>query len=65
MSRGTFLEIRRLLMERLDLSRELEDEEILEIIDELIIGYSKVQYLGLKEMVQDLHTKADVIRPCR
>lgn len=52
MSRGTFLEIRRLLMERLDLSRELEDEEILEIIDELIIGYSKVQYLGLKEMVQ-------------
>ena len=52
MSRGTFLEIRRLLMERLDLSRELEDEEILEIIDELIIDYSKVQYLGLKEMVQ-------------
>ena len=52
MSRGTFLEIRGLLMERLDRSRELEDGEILEIIDELIIGYSKVHYLALKEMVQ-------------
>ena len=52
MSRSTFLEIRRLLMERLDLSRELEDGEILEIIDELIISYSKVHYLALKEKVQ-------------
>ena len=52
MSRGTFLELRGLLMERLDLSRELDDEEILEMIDELIIGYSKVHYLALKEMVQ-------------
>ena len=33
MSRGTFLELRGLLMERLDLSRELDDEEILEMID--------------------------------
>ena len=52
MSRGTFLELRGLLMERLDLSRELDDEEILEMIDELIIGYSKVHYMALKEMVQ-------------
>lgn len=39
-------------MERLNLSRELEDEEIFEIIDELVISYSKVHYLELKEMVQ-------------
>lgn len=52
MSRAHFAEIRTLLMERLDLSRELEDEEILEIIDQLIISYSKEHFMGLKEMVQ-------------
>ena len=52
MSRAHFAEIRALLMDRLDLSRELEDEEILEIIDQLIVGYSKEHYMGLKEMVQ-------------
>lgn len=52
MSRAHFSEIRALLMDRLDLSRELEDTEILEIIDQLIIGYSKEHFMGLKEMVQ-------------
>lgn len=52
MSREGFLELRGLLMERLDLSRELEDEEIFRIIDELIIHYSKIHYISLKEMVQ-------------
>lgn len=52
MSRAHFSEIRSLLMDRLDLSRELEDTEILEIIDQLIIGYSKEHFMALKEMVQ-------------
>ena len=37
MSKETFQELRSLLMEKLDLARELSDKEILEQIDELIL----------------------------
>lgn len=38
MSRELFQELRTHLMERLDLARELSDEEILDEIDDLILG---------------------------
>lgn len=41
MNREKFREIHDLLMEQLDVSRELSDEEILEVIDELILNQSK------------------------
>ena len=52
MSRELFQELRALLMERLDLARELSDEEILEEIDELILGRMREYCLSLKEKVQ-------------
>ena len=52
MSRELFQELRTLLMERLDLARELSDEEILEEIDELILGRMREYCLSLKEKVQ-------------
>ena len=52
MSRELFQELRALLMERLDLARELSDEEILEEIDDLILGRMREYYLSLKEKVQ-------------
>ena len=52
MSRELFQELRALLMERLDLARELSDEEILEEIDELILGRRREYCLSLKEKVQ-------------
>ena len=52
MSRELFQELRTLLMERLDLVRELSDEEILEEIDELILGRMREYCLSLKEKVQ-------------
>ena len=48
MSRELFQELRTLLMERLDLARELSDEEILEEIDELILGRMREYCLSLK-----------------
>lgn len=52
MSRELFQELRVLLMERLDLARELSDEEILEEIDDLILGRMREYCLSLKEKVQ-------------
>lgn len=52
MSRELFQELRALLMERLDLARELSDEEILEEIDDLILGRMREYCLSLKEKVQ-------------
>lgn len=52
MSREIFLEIRKRLMEKLDLSRELTDGEILEAIDNLILNEIQDVCYGLKEKVQ-------------
>ena len=38
MSRAIFRRLRQMLMERLDMSRELSDKEILEMIDDLILN---------------------------
>lgn len=52
MSRETFRRLRRMLMEQLDLSRELTDTEILEAIDELILNQLRETCMGLKEKVE-------------
>ena len=52
MSRELFQKMRRLLMERLDLSRELSDEEILEVIDDLILNQMRDSFFSLKEKVE-------------
>ena len=49
MSRELFQELRTHLMERLDLARELSDEEILDEIDDLILGRMREYGLSLKE----------------
>ena len=41
--------LRAMILDRLDFSREMPDEEIKDIIDELIIAQSKESYIGLKE----------------
>ena len=51
MSRNYFQKLRDLLMEKLDLSRELSDEEILETIDELILNHMREECLALKEKI--------------
>ena len=52
MSRENFQILRKLLMEKLDLSRELSDEEILDMIDELILNKMHESCISLKEKVQ-------------
>lgn len=52
MSRDNFCRLRGLLMEKLDLSRELSDEEILETIDELILNNMREECLPLREKVE-------------
>lgn len=52
MSRENFRMMRQLLMEKLDLSRELTDEEILDEIDELIMNRMRESCIALKEKVQ-------------
>lgn len=52
MSRETFRNLRQSLMERLDITRELSDEEILEAIDELILKHLRDSCYTLKEKVQ-------------
>ena len=52
MSRQRFQEIRRALMQRLDLTRELTDGEILSLIDDLILIDLKEEGLSLKEKVE-------------
>ena len=49
MSRETFQSLRMLLMEKLDLARELTDEEILEEIDTLILERMRDSCLSLPE----------------
>lgn len=48
MSRELFQELRTHLMERLDLTRELSDEEILDEIDDLILG--RMREYGLSQI---------------
>lgn len=52
MSRETFQTMRRFLMEKLDMARELSDEEILEEIDGLILHRMRDSCLSLKEKVE-------------
>ena len=52
MSRDTFRRLRLLLLEKLDLSRDLTDEEILETIDELILHSGRETCMSLKEKVE-------------
>lgn len=52
MKKEYFQEIRRRLLDRLDLSIELTDEEILEVIDSLILNEMRDMSCGLKEKVQ-------------
>lgn len=51
MNREKFREIHDLLMEQLDVSRELSDEEILEVIDDLILNQVREEFFSLKEKV--------------
>ena len=52
MSKDTFRRLRRMLMEELDLNRELTDKEILDVIDELILDQTQNCHLVLKEKIQ-------------
>ena len=52
MSREIFRRLRQMLMERLDMSRELSDKEILEMIDDLILNHMKDTCCSLKENVE-------------
>ena len=52
MSREIFRWLRQMLMERLDMSRELSDKEILEKIDDLILNHMKDACCSLKEKVE-------------
>lgn len=52
MNREIFRVLRQMLMEELDLSRELSDHEILEVIDELILNQIKDTRLSLKDKVE-------------
>lgn len=52
MSKETFREVRRRLMDKLNLTREFTDQEILEAIDELILVDMRDHIFSLKEKVQ-------------
>ena len=47
MNKDVFRKLRQMLMEELDLSRELSDKEILDVIDELILNQIKDVRLAL------------------
>ena len=49
MNRETFQAIRDLLMEKLDMSREMTDREILDEIDQLILNRMRDSYISLNE----------------
>ena len=57
-----FRKLRQALMEQLELSEELTDDEILERIDELLIGGSNIGYIPLKNKVQLRQELFDSIR---
>lgn len=50
-SADPFADLRQRLMEELDMSRELEDEEVLECIDGLLLGSQGSQYRTLQEKI--------------
>lgn len=52
MNRETFQAIRDLLMEKLDMSREMTDREILNEIDQLILNRMRDSYISLNEKLQ-------------
>ena len=52
MNRETFQAIRDLLMEKLDMSREMTDREILDEIDQLILKRMRDSYISLNEKLQ-------------
>ena len=52
MNRETFQVIRDLLMEKLDMSREMTDREILDEIDQLILNRMRDSYISLNEKLQ-------------
>ena len=52
MNRETFQAIRDLLMEKLDMSREMTDREILDEIDQLILNRMRDSYISLYEKLQ-------------
>ena len=51
MNNETFRILRQMLMEHLDLSRELTDKEILEQIDELLLDQGQEVHIALKDKV--------------
>ncbi len=51
MNREISASLRRRLLEELDMSRELEDGEILELIDRMILGEPGLQYSALQEKI--------------
>ena len=51
MNNETFRILRQMLMEQLDLSRELTDKEILEQIDELLLDQGQEVHIALKDKV--------------
>ena len=57
MNREKFREMYDLLMEQLDVSRELSDDEILGVIDELILTQASELFLSLKEEGSSSQTK--------
>lgn len=44
-----FTELKRQILERVDLSRDVSDEEMQELIDEVVISYGKEQAVSLNE----------------
>ena len=52
MGKDNFQVLRKQLMEKLDVFRELSDEEILETIDELILHIGREACISLKEKVE-------------
>lgn len=52
MNRETFQAIQDLLMEKLDMSREMTDREILDEIDQLILNRMRDSYISLNEKLQ-------------
>jgi pilus assembly protein CpaF len=46
---AVFAELKRQILERVDLSREVPDEEMQELIDEVVISYGKEKHLSLNE----------------
>ena len=51
MKHELFSDLRQSLMDELDLSRELADEEVLEVIDRVILGSEKLQYAPLEDKI--------------